>query len=449
MLKGDFGISFTQQNRSVNDIIVKHFPVSATLGILAIVFAAIGGIMWGALTALYRNRLPDIVIMFLVILGISVPSFVFAALGQLGLVHLNEIAGRTLLPVAGWGNVSHMIVPSLVLGLGTMAFLTRLMRSSMLEIVNADYIRTAKAKGLPLTRIFLKHELRNAILPVITVLGPAIAAITTGGFVVELVFAIPGLGPLLRAGRTTTRLHRDHGHDGVLRRVPRADGDPRRSAVRRRRSSREARMSMAEAACKSSAFEPVTVERRRAAAHAAVVVVLAGRVDAAASAIAALSCRCTSSSALLAFTIARPVGVARRPREPGRRSGEPAAGGRSNRRPSSRRSSRGSRVTVTRRASRPSAAKPLTVAVRRPANTQAVRLVWTADPLASGIPDLPQHHAARTRARPRTSVGRDRRPIRRASKIASISTRCATTTRSSPSMRTARNWRSRTAAAWT
>ncbi len=84
MLRGDFGISFTQQNRSVNDIIVKHFPVSATLGILAIVFAALGGILWGALTALYRNRLPDIVIMFLVILGISVPSFVFAALGQLG-----------------------------------------------------------------------------------------------------------------------------------------------------------------------------------------------------------------------------------------------------------------------------------------------------------------------------------------------------------------------------
>jgi len=87
-----------------------------------------------------------------------------------------------------------MIVPSLVLGLGTMAFLTRLMRSSMLEIMNADFIRTARAKGLPPTRIFLKHQLRNAALPVVTVLGPAIAAITTGGFVVELVFAIPGLG---------------------------------------------------------------------------------------------------------------------------------------------------------------------------------------------------------------------------------------------------------------
>jgi ABC-type dipeptide/oligopeptide/nickel transport system permease component len=194
LLRGDFGISFTQKNREVNDIIREHFPVSATLGILAIVFAGLGGVMWGALTALYRNRLPDIVIMFLVILGISVPSFVFAALGQLALVNVNDLFGRSLLPVAGWGTIWHMLVPSLVLGLGTMAYLTRLMRSSMLEIVNADYIRTAKAKGLPPTRIFSRHQLRNAILPVVTVLGPSIAAITTGGFVVELVFAIPGLG---------------------------------------------------------------------------------------------------------------------------------------------------------------------------------------------------------------------------------------------------------------
>jgi ABC-type dipeptide/oligopeptide/nickel transport system permease component len=194
LLRGDFGISFTQKNREVNDIIREHFPVSATLGILAIVFAGLGGVLWGALTALYRNRLPDVIIMFLVILGISVPSFVFAALGQLALVNVNDLFGRSLLPVAGWGTVWHMLVPSLVLGLGTMAYLTRLMRSSMLEVISTDYVRTAKAKGLPPTRIFSRHQLRNAILPVITVLGPSIAAITTGGFVVELVFAIPGLG---------------------------------------------------------------------------------------------------------------------------------------------------------------------------------------------------------------------------------------------------------------
>ena len=192
--QGDFGISFTQENRRVNDIIREHFPISATLGILAIVFAGLGGVLWGALTALYRNRWPDVVIMFLVILGISVPSFVVAAISQWSLVGLNLATGAAVLPIGGWGTVWHMLVPALVLGLSTMAYLTRLMRSSMLEVVGTDYIRTAKAKGLPTTQIFSRHQLRNAILPVVTVLGPAIAGITTGGFVVEIVFAIPGLG---------------------------------------------------------------------------------------------------------------------------------------------------------------------------------------------------------------------------------------------------------------
>ncbi len=194
MLSGDFGISFTQENRLVNDIIREHFPISAILGVLAIVFAAGGGILWGALTALYRNKAPDIIIMFFVILGVSVPSFVFAALSQLLIVSINKWTRTSILPVAGWGSIVHMLVPALVLGLGTMAFLVRLMRSSMLEVVSSDYIRTAKAKGLSQMRIFFNHQLRNAVMPVITVLGPAIAAITTGGFVVESVFAIPGLG---------------------------------------------------------------------------------------------------------------------------------------------------------------------------------------------------------------------------------------------------------------
>lgn len=194
MLRGDFGLSYVQQNRRVNDIIREHFPVSATLGILAMAFATVGGVLWGALTAIYRNRLPDVVIMFAVIVGISVPSFVVAAVSQLVLVNLNTAFGSSLLPVAGWGTVWHMLVPALVLGLSTTAYLTRLMRSSMLDITTSDFVRTARAKGLPPTRIFLRHQLRNAILPVVTVLGPQIALITTGGFVVELVFAIPGLG---------------------------------------------------------------------------------------------------------------------------------------------------------------------------------------------------------------------------------------------------------------
>jgi ABC-type dipeptide/oligopeptide/nickel transport system permease component len=194
MVQGDFGISFTQQNRSVNDIISSHFPISAILGVLAVFFAAIGGIIYGSFAAILRGKWSDRVIMFLVILGVSVPSFVFAALGQFALSAINKATGFEVLPIGGWGAFSHMILPALVLGLGTMAFLTRLMRSSLLEIVNHDYIRTAKAKGLPPIRIFFSHQLRNAILPVITYLGPAIATITTGGFVVESVFAIPGLG---------------------------------------------------------------------------------------------------------------------------------------------------------------------------------------------------------------------------------------------------------------
>ena len=194
MAKGDFGISFTQQNRSVNDIIREHFPVSAIFGVLSLLFATVGGIVLGSVTARFRGRWADRTTLFFVVLGISVPGFVFAALAQFGVLGLNRRAGATVLPVAGWGTFRHMLLPALALGIGTLAFLTRLMRSSLLEIVNQDYIRTAKAKGLPPWRIFVSHQLRNGILPVITLLGPALAAITTGGFVVESVFAIPGLG---------------------------------------------------------------------------------------------------------------------------------------------------------------------------------------------------------------------------------------------------------------
>ena len=194
MASGDFGISFTQQNRRVNDIIREHFPVSALLGVVALLIASAGAVLFGALAARFRDRWPDLAITAVVILGISVPSFVIAALAQLGILKLNDWLGFSVLPVAGWGEPGHIVVPALVLGLGTMAYMTRLMRSSMLEVAQADFLRTAQAKGLPASRIFFRHQLRNALLPVVTVLGPAVAAITTGGFVVELIFAIPGLG---------------------------------------------------------------------------------------------------------------------------------------------------------------------------------------------------------------------------------------------------------------
>jgi ABC-type dipeptide/oligopeptide/nickel transport system permease component len=194
MAKGDFGISFTQQNRSVNDIIREHFPVSAILGVLSLAFASLGGVLLGSVSARFRGGWTDRTALFFVVLGISVPSFVFAALAQYGALELNKAAGTTVLPIAGWSSLASMLLPALTLGLGTLAFLMRLMRSSLLDIMNQDYVRTAKAKGLPPWRIFVSHQLRNGILPVVTILGPALAAITTGGFVVESVFAIPGLG---------------------------------------------------------------------------------------------------------------------------------------------------------------------------------------------------------------------------------------------------------------
>lgn len=194
LAQGDFGISFREKSRSVNDIIRDHFPVSASLGIVALIIASLGGVLWGSIAALNRNRMPDYVLTFLVVLGVSVPGFVFAMLGQRVLTWLNADYGFNFFPVAGWGTWRHFILPAVVLGLGTMALLTRLMRSSMLEVVNTDYVRTARSKGVRGARLFFKHQLRNAVQPVITVLGPQIAAITTGGFVVELVFAIPGLG---------------------------------------------------------------------------------------------------------------------------------------------------------------------------------------------------------------------------------------------------------------
>ncbi|MBV1880937.1 MAG: ABC transporter permease [Pseudomonadales bacterium] len=194
MLQGDFGYSYTQRNRKVNDIIRDHFPVSALLGVIALLIAVSGGVVFGAITAVYKDRMPDHIIMVIVILTVSIPNFVFAALSQLGVLNLNEWLGNTFLPVAGWGSWQHIVLPAWVLGLGTLAYLTRLMRSSLLEEEGRGYTLTAHAKGLSRFRILYKHQLKNAILPVITVIGPTIAAITTGGFVVELVFSIPGLG---------------------------------------------------------------------------------------------------------------------------------------------------------------------------------------------------------------------------------------------------------------
>ncbi len=194
LVQGDLGISYVQENRRVNDIIRHHFPVSAVLGLVALCIAVFGAIILGQVASRYQGKWPDIMVSILVVILVSVPSFVLAGLAQWLLIIINEFFETPMLPVAGWGSLNHIWVPSLVLGLGTLAYLSKLMRASLLEISQAEYMALAEVKGLSTYRIFIHYRLRNAILPVLSVLGPTIATITTGGFVVELVFAVPGLG---------------------------------------------------------------------------------------------------------------------------------------------------------------------------------------------------------------------------------------------------------------
>ncbi len=185
----DLGFSIKSSTRSVNEIIADGFPVSAQLGIQAILIALILGIIMGSTAALRHNRLPDYAIMVLAVIGISIPSFVLAPF-------LQKYIGWQwdLLPIAGWGDFTHTILPSIALAFLPLALVTRLMRSSVLDVQGQDYIRTAQAKGLPPVRVFTHHILRNAIFPIITIMGPLVAGILTGSFVIEKIFSIPGLG---------------------------------------------------------------------------------------------------------------------------------------------------------------------------------------------------------------------------------------------------------------
>lgn len=186
---GDLGPSFKYENRSVNDIIRESFPVSAELGITAIFYSLCLGLPAGIIAAFYHNRWPDYIAMFLTTIGVSVPGFILAAL----LIFIFALQ-LDWLPAALWEGPASTILPALALaGLPT-AFITRLTRSGMLEALKQDYIRTAWAKGLPQYTILTRHALKNALIPVVTYLGPLIAGILTGSFVIETIFAIPGLG---------------------------------------------------------------------------------------------------------------------------------------------------------------------------------------------------------------------------------------------------------------
>ncbi|MGI6163645.1 MAG: ABC transporter permease [Bacillota bacterium] len=189
LLRFDLGLSIRERGRSVNEIIKYTFPTSAALGFEALIFAVTAGLALGIIAALHRGKALDYTAIIIAVIGVSIPNFIVASILQYVLGYkLN------LLPIARWESFKHTILPAFALGLGTLASMTRMMRSSMLEVLNQDFIRTAKAKGLTSAQIIWRHGVRNAILPIVTILGPLIAAITTGTLVIERMFGIPGLG---------------------------------------------------------------------------------------------------------------------------------------------------------------------------------------------------------------------------------------------------------------
>ncbi len=195
LLHGNLGLSFKYPERPVWDLIAGGVPVSLQLGLLALTFSIVIGVGAGVLAALWQNNWRDTVIMAVMLALYSVPSFVIIPLvWVIDLAFYN--AGLPSLPVAGWGRPEQVILPVFVLAAASVGFIARLMRNSMLEVMREDFIRTARAKGLPWGMVVRKHVLRNALLPLLTVLGPATAFLVTGAFVVENLFAIPGVGYL-------------------------------------------------------------------------------------------------------------------------------------------------------------------------------------------------------------------------------------------------------------
>lgn len=191
----DFGPTFRYEGRTVNDLFADGMPKTATLGLLATIVSLTTGILLGVIAALWQNKTPDYTATFLATIGISVPSFVIATFLQyfVGFV-------LHLFPPVGWGSPKNLVLPVLALSAYPIAQVTRLTRSSMLDVLNQDYIRTAKSKGLPGYVIVLRHALKNALIPVVTFLGPFFAYILTGNFVIEYVFNIPGIGQFFVTG---------------------------------------------------------------------------------------------------------------------------------------------------------------------------------------------------------------------------------------------------------
>jgi oligopeptide transport system permease protein len=189
LLRGDLGPSFRYRNRPVNEIIAASAPVSLTLGALAMSIALLAGVTTGVVSAMRRGTWLDHTAMGFAIAGISIPAFV---LGPLFVLVFSF--GLRVLPPAGWGSLHHLVLPALTLAASRTAIIARLTRSGMIETLEQDFVRTARAKGLSELGVALRHALPVAILPVVSYLGPATAATLTGSVVVERIFLVPGLG---------------------------------------------------------------------------------------------------------------------------------------------------------------------------------------------------------------------------------------------------------------
>jgi ABC-type dipeptide/oligopeptide/nickel transport system permease component len=202
----NFGPSYTSRSRSVNDIIREQLPVSLQLGIMALIIGVSIGLPMGILAALKQNTIFDYMGMAIAIFGVSVPAIVLGPL----LMYIFSVTLKWFPPTGwgakppfllgflptslGWDYFKHAILPAVTLGLGSSAIIARLARATLLQVIREDYIRTARAKGLAERLVVTRHALKNALIPVVTVLGPIFAAVVTGSFVTELIFGVPGLG---------------------------------------------------------------------------------------------------------------------------------------------------------------------------------------------------------------------------------------------------------------
>ncbi|MBC1545309.1 ABC transporter permease [Listeria sp. FSL L7-0233] len=189
LVKGDLGVSFQLDNRPVSEILGALIGPSVQLALEAMVFGVIFGILLGVVAAMYQNKWPDYTSTFIAILGKSVPSFVFATVLQYWLG-----AKLQILPVAGWGTFADTILPAFALAMFPLATAARFMRTELIDVFASDYVLLAKAKGNSRTEVAVKHAIRNALIPLITVLGPLSVALMTGSLVIENIYSIPGIG---------------------------------------------------------------------------------------------------------------------------------------------------------------------------------------------------------------------------------------------------------------